>query len=527
MYISTNSTVDMYGGTITGNTVQKDTGGGLYGLRSTMNLYGGTVSYNSSKVGGGGIMVAGATLNLKGTNVLYNTALSESGKGGSGGGVRTNCQTVTKDGLQTKYYAKIVMTAGNIKGNECGYGGGGVLVNGAGASMTMSGGTICDNISRDLGGGLYVSNQTTFTMTGGEVSRNQAGGDGGGFWLAKNTTHSMANAKISENVAKKKAGAVYFHNNATCTFTDVEFSKNVSTNGGAIFGQQDMNPIMIRCTFTENESTEYSGGAVFSRYKATIEDCKFVGNKSAGSGGAVYVGQSSLSVNGWGNSKREDAGAYITGTTFENNTAAANGGALHIIMSAFTEIKDTTFTGNTAGELGSAIWTQEDLTMEDVTITGNKGAEGTYAVYLSASDYDGESYFRGLMKMGGDMIIRDNACGDLYLAEKTTVTVLGSGFGEKTHIGVTLDSGVLTQRVFGAYNYEGGDCVYTITYGDRSLTDPEIDASLLAKVEDAAGNAENIWLYAGVGAFVLAIAAVAVILLARKKRNAAKQAVEE
>lgn len=526
MYISTNSILDMYGGTITGNNVEKDTGGGLYGLRSTMNLYGGTVSYNKSKVGGGGIMVAGATLNLKGANVLYNTALSDSGKGGTGGGVRTNCQTVTKNGVKTEYKAKINMTAGTIKGNECGYGGGGVLVNGVGASMEMSGGVICDNISRDLGGGLYVSNQTTFTMTGGEVCRNKASGDGGGFWLAKNTTHSMANAKIYENTAGKKAGAVYFHNNATCTFTDVEFTKNVSTNGGAIFGQQDMNPIMIRCTFTENESTEYSGGAIFSRYKATIEDCKFVGNKSAGSGGAVYVGQSSLSVNGWGVSDRGDAGIYITNTTFENNTAKGTGGALHIIMSAFTEIKNTTFTGNSSGDAGSAIWAEEDLTMEDVTVTGNKGNDGMHAVYLAASEYDGESYFKGLMKMGGNMIIRDNEGGDLYLAEKTTVTVLGSGFGEKTHIGVTLDSGVLTQRVYGAYNYEGGDCVYTITYGDRSLTDPEIDASLLPSTDDAEG-AQNVWLFVGVGAFAVAIVAVAVVLLTRKKKNTAKEAVEE
>lgn len=527
MYISTNSTLDMHGGTITGNNVEKDTGGGLYGLRSTMNLYGGTISYNKSKIGGGGIMVAAGTLNLKGADVLYNTALSDSGKGGTGGGVRTNCQTVTQNGVKTEYKAKINMTAGTIKGNECGYGGGGVLVNGLGASMNMSGGTICDNISRDLGGGLYVSNETTFTMTGGEVCRNKASGDGGGFWLAKNTTHTMANAKIYENTADKKAGGVYFHNNATCTFTDVEFTKNVSTNGGAIFGQQDMNPIMIRCTFTENESTEFSGGAIFSRYKATIEDCKFVGNKSAGSGGAVYVGQSSLSVNGWGNSTRDDVGVFITNTTFENNTTAATGGALHIIMSAFTEIKNSTFTGNSAGEAGTAIWTEEDLTMEDVTVTGNKGADGVYAVYLTASEYDGESYFKGLMKMGGDMIIRDNDGGDMYLGEKNTVTVMGRGFGEKTHIGVTLDSGVLTQRVFGAYNYEGGDCVYTITYGDRSLTDPEIDASLLAAAQDAAENTQNIWLYAGVGVFVLAIAAVVVVILARKKKNTAKEAVEE
>ena len=528
MYISTNSTLDMHGGTITGNNVEKDTGGGLYGLRSTMNLYGGSVSYNTSKVGGGGIMVAAATLNLNGTDVLYNTAVSESGTGGTGGGVRTNCQTVTQNGVKTEYKAKINMTAGTIKGNECGYGGGGVLVNGVGASMKMSGGVVCDNVSGSFGGGLYVSNQTVFEMTGGEVSRNEAPKEGGGIWLAKNNEFSIANAKFYENYCDKNGGAVYMHNNCKCTFTNVEFSKNVAKNcGGAIFTVQDCNAIMKGCTFTDNKSIDLSGGAVFLRYIGTVEDCVFTGNQSGANAGALYCGQSSLSVNGFGNKTRRMAGITISGSTFENNNAPALGGAVYIMMSGYTEMKDSTFKGNTAGELGTAIWAEEDLSMENVTVTGNKGKDGTYAVYLAPSEFDGQSYFKGTMKMSGDMIITDNEGGDLYLAEGVAVGTTAKGYGQKTKIGVTLDSGVLTQRVFGAYNYEGGNCVYTITYGDRSLTDPEIDASLLAGAQDAAENTQNIWLYAGVGVFVLAIAAVVVVILARKKKNTAKEAVEE
>ena len=528
LYISTNCVLDMYGGTITGNNVQKDTGGGLYGLRSTMNLYGGTVSYNTSKVGGGGIMVAAGTLNLMGADVLYNTAVSEGGTGGTGGGIRTNCQDVTKDGVKTHYVATINMTAGTVKGNKCGYGGGGILVNGVGATMKMSGGIICDNVSDSLGGGLYVSNKTVFEVTGGEISRNEAPKEGGGIWFAKDNEYFISNAKFSENYSGKNGGAVYMHNNVKCTYTNVEFTKNVAKNcGGAIFTVQDCNAIMKGCTFADNRSIDLSGGAVFLRYIGTVEDCVFTGNKSGANAGALYVGQSSLSVNGFGNKTRRMAGINISGSTFENNEAPALGGALYIMMSGYTDMKECTFKGNTAGELGTAIWAEEDLSMENVTITGNKGKDGTYAVYLAPSNYDGQSYFKGTMKMSGDMIISDNEGGDLYLAEGVAVGTTAKGYGQKTKIGVTLDSGVLTQRVYGAYNYEGGNCVYTITYGDRSLTDPEIDASLLTVAQDDAGNAMNIWLYAGVGVFVLAVAAVVVAVVAGKKKKTAKEAVEE
>ena len=541
MYISTNCILNMYGGTITGNSVEKDTGGGLYGLRSTMNLYGGTISNNVSSVGGGGIMVAAGTANLMGTDILYNTAVSKSGTGGTGGGVRTNCQTVTQNGVKTTYYAKINMTAGTIKGNKCGYGGGGILLNGVGASMTMSGGTICDNVSGSFGGGAYVSNKTVFEMTGGEISRNEAPKEGGGIWLAKDNTYTISNVIFSENYCGKNGGAVYMHNNAKCTYTNVQFDKNVAKNcGGAIFTVQDCNAIMKKCTFTDNQSIDLSGGAVFLRYTGTVEDCVFTGNKSGSNAGALYCGQTSLSVNGFGSTTRRMAGITISGSTFENNEAPALGGAVYIMMSGYTDMDDCTFTGNISGEAGSAIWAEEDLDMANVTATGNKSKNGTGAIYLADAAYDGQSYFKGLFKMSGDMIVTDNEGGDLFLGKDVTVGTTAKGYGQNTKIGVTLDSGLLTQRIFGAYNYEGGNLNYVITYGDRSLTDPEIpepvveptepDASQTTENQTEATNTQqgedNTMLYAGIGGIAAVIILAAIVLVIVKKKKAGKAAEE-
>ena len=75
--------------------------------------------------------------------------------------------------------------------------------------------------------------------------------------------------------------------------------------------------------------------------------------------------------------------------------------------------------------------------------------------------------------------------------------------------------------MFGSYNYEGGNLVYTITYGDRSMTEPEYDESLAVKTEKPAPQQEternDTWLYVGIGAVVLVIAAIAIVLLKKKK----------
>ena len=95
-----------------------------------------------------------------------------------------------------------------------------------------------------------------------------------------------------------------------------------------------------------------------------------------------------------------------------------------------------------------------------------------------------------------------------------------AGLGEDTKIFVTLDKGVLTNRVFGAYNYEGGNQEYTITYGDRSVTDPEYDATLIVKAEKTENTEKDgdLLLYVGIGVIgLVAIAAVVLLILKKKK----------
>ena len=80
----------------------------------------------------------------------------------------------------------------------------------------------------------------------------------------------------------------------------------------------------------------------------------------------------------------------------------------------------------------------------------------------------------------------------------------------------------VTNRLYGAYNYEGGNQVYTITYGDRSMTEPEYDASLAYKgeQEQKKAPAADVLLYVGIGVIALAAIGGAVLMITKKKKSA-------
>ena len=123
--------------------------------------------------------------------------------------------------------------------------------------------------------------------------------------------------------------------------------------------------------------------------------------------------------------------------------------------------------------------------------------------------------------------------GDLYLDEGVAAAGTIGGFGENTKIKIQLHSGLLTDSLLAAYNYEGGDGIYTITYGNRSLTEPEYvapegseepEATTEATTQPETG-ADNTMLYLAIGgiAAVLLLAAVALVIVKKKKAGKATQ----
>ena len=159
---------NMYGGSITGNTVQNGSGGGVYVKNATFNMYGGSITGNTSSPAGGVYVGENGTFNMNGGEITGNTSSS--------------------------------------------YGGGVYVYNGA--EFTMTGGSITDNVAgasnenKSYGGGVYSTG--TFTMTGGSITRNKAKYGGGGVWTdASFTVSGNVNITGNVNIDGKTASNVY------------------------------------------------------------------------------------------------------------------------------------------------------------------------------------------------------------------------------------------------------------------------------------------------------------------------------
>jgi len=565
LYISTNCTFKMTGGSISGNTVT-GAAGGIYLLRATGTFSGGSIYGNTANgAGGGGIYMNGATAYVYGTSITGNTTK------GNGGGIGTTRNIVKKNGVETASYSCTLVISGAYIANNSAKIAGGVIMNGNGGKMTMSGTTITGNKATSQAGGLYVSAKCTATITGGSISNNTSaksgggmytnktavgtitgtkflnnkseGGAGGGMYLYRGTLMDFKDILVEGNTCTTVGGGIYADSHADhyteVTFDNCTFRGNTAgTRGGAFYGSFGVEFDAVNCLFEDNtavgggdETTTGNGGAIAIRDIARLKDCIFRNNK-AQKGGAFYGGnmQQTYAVNGWG-TKADEVGVTLENCTFEGNDASETGGAMHNAMSSFATLTNCSFTGNSSGTQGSAIYAEDDMKLIDVTITGNVAANDGYALFYADSEYDTQSYIRGLFKLGGDIIVKDNEGGDAYLDNQVTITMTGDGLGAKTYMEVTLDKGVLTQRVIGAYNYEGGNQVYTVTYGNRSLTEPEVDETLPV-IGEKTGEAQqsqqpvstqDILLYVGIGIVALAAVAGAVLVILKKKKSAAAE----
>ena len=225
-------TFNMYGGKITGNTVENsDTGiGGGVRVVGTFNMYGGSITGNRASIAGGGVYVKSGTFEMSG-GTIGGTGTGDANQAQNGGGVYVSGGTFT-------------MSGGTITGNKVSYSygdGGGVFVNyngtfnmsddsritgntafrGGGVcvernsvgsnnykpgNFAMSSGTIGGKATNDAnqaeyGGGVYVAG--AFTLTGGSITGNKTNGNGGGVYVNADSTFTVSGApKITNNTQK-------------------------------------------------------------------------------------------------------------------------------------------------------------------------------------------------------------------------------------------------------------------------------------------------------------------------------------
>ena len=332
------STLDIFGGTITGGKVNGNGGGGAIALddsKCVLNIYGGEISGNNGNKSGGAIFLngkdgVGGTVNMYGGTIANNTAQK-------GGVIYSECG------------GTINLVGGTISGNKATKGDGGVI-NMAGGTLTISGAKLTGNSASQYGGAVYLYNGVTATMTGGEISNNQAASEGGAVHVYGTSTFNLSGGKITGN-SSKDGGAIYLNREPSI----------LNMSGGVISG---------------NTATGNGGGIYIYRTRSI---CNLSGgmieeNTAGGSGGGIYV-----NPNNSGQLKLSGA------PTVRNNTVS--GAANNVYLPS-----GKTLTISAPMELGASV----GVTVGNASypVAFSNAYDEDYAAYFSSDDANAQVAYR-------------------------------------------------------------------------------------------------------------------------------------
>lgn len=392
--------MNINGGFITGANLNQQCGGwggGLCvaGAKVTVNMTGGVIAANKAASGGGIFADSGVTLNLSGGVISGNATYAVSvdkgdtaDTGGYGGGVYTKGATVTISGSAniTNNRVEAQVTNKDIY-NKGLLGGGGIASTSSDnkkGSLTMTGGSVTANYSKEAGGGIYAGfwgQVFAFTMTGGTIAGNKSvNGEGGGLRIAGGDNHGMqATIEASPN------SRVYITNNTTMTGEDLDNggTRGGDWGGGGVFIQKGGRLNIFKTLITNNRAGGWGGGVGACPTGQTIV--------SHSNGAAIYDNTDNVDPNGnklkayhysaGGDNKKEDHDEehYVT-PLFQDSG--------HKDFFLVRNKNDATSTiavvlGKMLG--GESAGWQGTCDGEEITIDANGGAEAKWMFGLAAN----------------------------------------------------------------------------------------------------------------------------------------------
>lgn len=351
-------------------------GGGLCMAKGSLNMTGGVIAANKAASGGGIFAGSGVTLDLSGGvisgNATYAKGISgsscggDTGDGGYGGGVYTKGANVTIGGSANITNNRVDAWIADSNLYNFGLLGGGGIACTHGGTLTMTGGSVTANYSKEAGGGIYAGfwNQAiTFTMTDGTIAGNKSeNAEGGGLRISTGTTGDIGAKPGTSN-------KIYITNNKTMTGE----SRGGDWGGGGVFVQKDGKLNIVRTLITDNEAGGWGGGIGACPTGETIV--------SHSNGAAIYNNTDnglSNHMSAGGNGKNEDSNTdYITKDFKE---------AGHKDFFLVRKDDSTKTVAVVLGKMlggGSAGW-KGTCDRQKITIDPNGGAEAKYMFGLEA-----------------------------------------------------------------------------------------------------------------------------------------------
>ncbi|MBR5911352.1 MAG: hypothetical protein IKZ55_05155 [Bacteroidales bacterium] len=384
-------------------TIQNNTAGNAGGVfldEGTLTVNGGSCSYNTTSNNGGGFNVFRGTLTVNGGTYAYNTANGHGGGfyfyGYYGGGTVTfsgsplpaiNNNSAGEDGGGIYTNIDLTLPAMTLSDNTARYGGG-IYVS-SGKTFSATGATFINNVARIAGGGIYTNNGGTLTnCTVGTAGNGNSAGLGGGVYL-KDGTLAVSGGSYCYNTAEEPGGGFYF-DKGTVTFSGLPLpainNNSAGSHGGGIYANIDL--ALPAMTISDNTASR-CGGGIFVSYGKTFSatGTTFINNVATENGGAIYTeGGGTLTnctVGTEDNSNSADKGGgvwsggtlIVSGGTYAYNTAT-NGGAFYL-SSCMATFNGGSYSNNTASEGGGGFYfSRGRATFSDSPVNNNSAANG-------------------------------------------------------------------------------------------------------------------------------------------------------
>ena len=292
------STLDMFGGKLTGGKVTGKGGGGAIALddqQCIFNMYGGEISGNNGNNYGGAIFrkfnanvpnTTGGAFNMYGGTIKDNTAKNGGAFFSTTGGT-------------------IKMTGGTISGNTATQsnndaGGGAIYMRGNG-KIDISGSAEITGNSSSLDGGAILMGWGTINISdSAKINNNTANRWGGAICLRQDSNQTtilnMRGGEISGNKATQEGGAVHVLDK-DCHFYlyDGKITGNTSGDGGAIYLNQEPSWLIMQGGEISGNTATGNGGGVYiyrSGSVCQLYSGKIENNKASGNGGGIYINPS-------------------------------------------------------------------------------------------------------------------------------------------------------------------------------------------------------------------------------------------
>ena len=429
------------------------------GSNSTVTLGEGTVvkscSVNTSNGGGGAVWnESGAITNVAGAELVNNTAVNGGAIYHKGGTVNTSANAKITTCTATNQGGAIYVTGAALNMADTVVDGcraanaSAIYATAANAKVTLNSGTVLQNgvasvEGKDSAGTIINEVGSTLVLNSGSSILNNTAVNGAAIYN-KATATINAGVTISGNKSTK-LGVIYNGNGTVAavltinggTFESNSTSSTTNTHGGAVlYNHSNATATIVDGTF-KNNSSAFSGGAIYNLGTLEIKGGLFEGNtagKTSGQGGVINNGNNKYS-----------AVLTISGGTFRNNVSGGKGGVLFTwsypagnFYSTAT-ISGGVFEGNVAKDAdgggviasndGSNLYVTGGTFLNNKALASEGGAINTYTT--TTAEITG-GVFEGNMSKGKS--------GALYIGGGKKLTIGGTAEFKNNSGAVTFDA---------------------------------------------------------------------------------------